>query len=96
MPIESTPPSHAHQFEALQRKFVEGLRRRLEEIEAAPDTASQHAALHRLAGAAGAFGYEALGQLARTAMLASRDTPHQLASALAALYSAIQALIAQH
>jgi len=56
------------QFAAIERKFVEGLPRRLQEIDAAPDAQARYAALHRLAGAAGAFGHAQLGELARQAM----------------------------
>ena len=58
----------AARLAAIQRQFVDGLPRRLQEIDAATDAQARHAALHRLAGAAGAFGYPELGDLARRAM----------------------------
>lgn len=58
----------AARFAAIERQFVEGLPRRLQEIDAAPDAQTRYAALHRLAGAAGAFGHAQLGELARQAM----------------------------
>jgi HPt (histidine-containing phosphotransfer) domain-containing protein len=62
----------AAQFEAIRRQFVAGLARRRQEIEAAPDADALHAALHRLAGAAGGYGYAALGQTAVAAMRAGQ------------------------
>ena len=58
----------AARFAAIERQFVAGLPRRLQEIDAAPDAQARYAALHRLAGAAGAFGHARLGELARQAM----------------------------
>ena len=56
------------QFAQLRRHFVEGLARREHEIDASADLVALHAVLHRLAGAAGAFGYEELGECARRVM----------------------------
>ena len=65
---DSLPPALAAQFEQIRRTFVAGLDRREREIDAATDPQARHAALHRLAGAAGGFGYPALGELARDAL----------------------------
>ena len=55
-------------FAALQRHFVEGLPARWTAIAfAARGSETQRAELHRLAGAAGSFGYVALGEAARVA-----------------------------
>ena len=67
MPADSLPPASRAGFEALRRKFITGLPARRQEIEQAPDPAARAAALHRLAGAAGSYGYDELGQAARAA-----------------------------
>jgi HPt (histidine-containing phosphotransfer) domain-containing protein len=66
-PADGVPPAARAGFEALRRRFVTGLPARWQEIEQAPDPAARAAALHRLAGAAGSYGYEELGQAARAA-----------------------------
>lgn len=63
------------QFELLRQRFLAGLARRMAELDAADDDSSRRAVLHRLAGAAGAYGCEALGQLARQAEQALREPP---------------------
>jgi HPt (histidine-containing phosphotransfer) domain-containing protein len=68
---ESPAPSLTAQFEQIRRTFVAGLERREREIDAATDPQTLQAALHRLAGAAGGFGYPVLGELAREALQAS-------------------------
>ena len=68
--FEGLDGAAAAQFETLRRQFVAGLVRRQHEIEAAPDAAALQGALHRLAGAAGSYGYTELGQIARTALRA--------------------------
>jgi len=82
-PADSLPPASRAGLEALRRKFVAGLPARWQEIEQAPDPAARTAALHRLAGAAGSYGYEQLGQAARAAerLCAGGDSP-ELARAL--------------
>ena len=65
---ESADAALAAQFEQIRLRFVAGLARREQEIDEASTPESLHAALHRLAGAAGAFGYSALGTFAREAM----------------------------
>ncbi len=69
-PPQALAPGLAAQFEQIRRQFVAGLPRREREIDDAPDAQALHAALHRLAGAAGGFGYPALGEFARQAMQA--------------------------
>ncbi len=60
-------------FTALQRQFVEGLPARWSALEAAvQDSEVQRATLHRLAGAAGSFGYIALSDAARAAECCSK------------------------
>ena len=55
-------------FAALQRHFIQGLPARWSAIAlAARGSETQRAELHRLAGAAGSFGYVALGEAARVA-----------------------------
>ena len=83
-PADGVPPAVRAGFEALRRKFVTGLPARWQEIEQAPDPAARAAALHRLAGAAGSYGYEELGQAARAAEhLAAGAASPTLARALA-------------
>jgi hypothetical protein len=67
-PTEKMDPALAAQFLKIQRVFVSGLAQRLIEIRNAPDGKARYAALHRLAGAAGGFGFAELGELARDAM----------------------------
>jgi HPt (histidine-containing phosphotransfer) domain-containing protein len=66
-PADSLPPASRPGYEALRRKFLAGLPARWQEIEQAPDAAARAAALHRLAGAAGSYGCDELGQAARAA-----------------------------
>jgi len=81
----------ADEFARIRRTFVQGLAKREAEIEQAPDRAALHAALHRLAGVAGAYGFEELGQLARSAMEATDgDGEADLPLALARLKRALQ------
>lgn len=70
--VEGLDGAAAAQFETLRRQFVAGLPRRQHEMEAAPDAAALQGALHRLAGAAGSYGYTALGQMACTALRAMK------------------------
>ena len=66
-PAPETPGADAlaAQFALIRARFVAGLPARWQEIEQAPDAPALHAALHRLAGAAGGFGCDTLGHLAR-------------------------------
>lgn len=54
-------------FDRLREKFAAGLPTRLTEIESAATPQERAAALHRLAGAAGCFGFDALDVAARRA-----------------------------
>lgn len=56
-------------FEALQRGFVARLPGRMAQI-LGPQPQVRDAALHQLAGAAGAYGFDALGEAARRAQAA--------------------------
>lgn len=95
MATNAPPEAMAAQYALLQRRFVEGLAARLSEIEAATEPATLHACLHRLAGAAGAFGYAHLGELARHAMrcTAEEATGGAAHEAMGQLKTAIQALL---
>lgn len=95
MPELQTAPAYAVQLEALRNRFIAGLPARLHEIESAKDTADLELALHRLAGAAGAFGYDDMGLLARAAMQTCKADAKTTASsnALQALKAAIHAHI---
>lgn len=73
-PLDSLDPVYQAQFRQIQRDFVAGLPRRLQQIRAASDTQELQMALHRLAGAAGGYGFDELGLLARAAMQAA-DAP---------------------
>jgi HPt (histidine-containing phosphotransfer) domain-containing protein len=64
-------PELAARFEQLRQHFVAGLPQRLQEFSTAANAQTLEAALHRLAGAAGAYGYADLGILARETMQAS-------------------------
>jgi HPt (histidine-containing phosphotransfer) domain-containing protein len=85
-------PAFAAQFLKIQHTFVAGLPQRLRDIQQAPDAQARHAALHRLAGAAGGYGFAELSALAREAMeaLAAGQEPafgaalQRLAQAIAA------------
>ncbi len=79
-PPEGLDPAFAEQFSQIRQTFILGLAKRESEIEHAPTRANLNAALHRLAGAAGAFGFEDLSQLARSVMQASHhdDEAHWL------------------
>ncbi len=73
-------------FAALQRHFIEGLPARWSAIALAPGGSdAQRAELHRLAGAAGSFGYVALGEAARVAECCSDAGINEALSKLQAL-----------
>ncbi len=92
----------------LRQRFAAGLAARRDELArawerwsadpAAPDTEARAAlavVLHRLSGAAGAYGYEALGRRARqleTLAIAPDARPAGLAEPLAALLAELSAL----
>ena len=56
------------QFRALQVQFLSGLRQREAALREAITPQDVHAQLHRLAGAAGVYGYAELGDRARAIM----------------------------
>jgi HPt (histidine-containing phosphotransfer) domain-containing protein len=58
----------ASQFRKIQQLFLGGLPQRMEDILQATDSQTRYTALHRLTGAAGGYGFEALSALAREAM----------------------------
>jgi len=73
-------------FAALQQRFVEGLPARWAAIAfTARGGTAQRAELHRLAGAGGSFGYEALGEAARAAECCSDADMDMALSKLQAL-----------
>lgn len=82
---EPADPARHAGFEALRRRFVTGLPDRWREIDAAPDPATRAAALHRLAGAAGTYGFSELGTAARAAerLVAGAGPPEAVDAALA-------------
>ena len=87
------PPSAVAQFRILQQRFVEGLPARWQKINHADTSLALQSALHQLAGSAGSYGFECLGQLARHAeSLAQSALANDLALALAALEQHIQTL----
>jgi HPt (histidine-containing phosphotransfer) domain-containing protein len=84
LPADGLPPEARAAYEALRGKFREGLPERWREIAQAPGAAARASALHRLAGAAGGYGFEALGQAARAAeRLSAGESGPALAQALA-------------
>ena len=64
---EGLEPALAARFVEIRQKFLAGLPARLGEIETAQSKEVLEAALHRLAGAAGGYGYAHLHQMARHA-----------------------------
>lgn len=79
------------QFVVLQQRFVAGLDARWAEIESAPDARVLQGALHRLAGSAASFGFERMGQCARSAELqATSGSGPALVLALASLHTEIE------
>jgi HPt (histidine-containing phosphotransfer) domain-containing protein len=85
-PAEPLSAADAAALAALRRRFVERLPQRWHDIEQAADLAARVTALHRLAGAAGAFGLAELGDAARVAQgLAEEGAGAPLAAALAEL-----------
>ena len=86
----------AAQFEQIRRLFVAGLVKRRLEIEAASSDIELQAALHRLAGAAGGFDCEVLGDIARQAWQASHAQDEgTLAEIMVRLKAEIERLLMQ-
>lgn len=76
-------------YEALRQRFAAGLPGRWAEI-AGTEGAARVAALHRLAGAAGAYGFESVGAAAREAEQAAEvGDARAAATALAGLARAL-------
>ena len=84
-PAAGMPPAVQAAFQQLREHFLAGLPACWQEIESALPGAAQRDALHRLAGAAGSYGFEALGQAARQAERRRQAGDPALAAALAAL-----------
>lgn len=74
-------------FARLQAQFLAGLPQRWSDIVQAPSGPLREAALHRLAGAAGSYGLDALGEAARQAQH-SRAPEAALAEVLAQIQAA--------
>jgi HPt (histidine-containing phosphotransfer) domain-containing protein len=72
-PVDATDPSAGQgpavqaAFARLRGQFLAGLPARWAEIVSAAPGAARAAALHRLTGAAGGYGFQALGDAAREA-----------------------------
>lgn len=63
---DKSPSSDLHKrYQALRKKFLAGIPKRLQDIEAAPCATVRAQLLHQLIGAALNFKAEALGNLAR-------------------------------
>ena len=91
---DSANSAFAVEFRAIQRNFIRGLPRRLEELQHAADDKQRHIALHRLAGAAGGYGFPHLGELARGAMQAMEsESKPALDGALVQLALAIDGIV---
>ena len=77
MVVDNRTPDHGEEnalalaYVQLQQQFVAGLVKRQSEIIQARDHSERLAALHRLAGAAGSFGFQELSVLAKQAMHAA-------------------------
>lgn len=85
-------PAERHAaYAALRRRFLAGLAQRRAEIFEAPDAESRHQALHRLAGAAGSYGFLALSELARRAGAQAEACDH--GPTLLSLKAALDGLI---
>ncbi len=79
----AAPVDFSARLAALQRHFVGGLPARWAAIQQAAPGAAQQAELHRLAGAAGSFGFADLGEAARVAERCSEvDMPAALSQVL--------------
>lgn len=87
---EGLSASTLAQFKILQQRFVAGLPARWREIEAAPTSQSLQAALHRLSGSAGSYGFERMSQCAREAESLAASGPNGgLAQVLSSLHDQI-------
>lgn len=92
-PSDALPPGTEQAFSRMQVSFCAGLQHRWVDIATTTDDSARLAALHRLAGAAGSFGYPDLGHAAKLAELAAAGTDaNALREALVALHRVIEAL----
>ncbi len=93
--LEDIPAEARSGFMKLQSQFRRGLPARFAQIEAASTTDARVEALHRLSGAAGSYGYEELGAVARRAMALSEagGRPEALTDCLQTLNSCISATL---
>ncbi|WP_296509927.1 Hpt domain-containing protein [Rhodoferax sp.] len=91
--VESVDPAFAAQFRKIQQTFVAGLAQRLHDIQHALDAQARHMALHRLAGAAGSYGFGELSLLAREAMEVECAAPERLQAVLQRLAAAVAELV---
>lgn len=90
-PTDHLSAAQQAQFNDLRQRFVAGLAARWAQITDAPDEVSLQSALHRLAGSAGAYGFERLGRFAREGEAQSRAGA---ASALPPLLGLLESEIA--
>lgn len=72
---EGLSPATLSQFKLLQQHFIIGLPARWQEIDNAASLEFLQAALHRLAGSAGSYGFDKLSQLARQAEALATEPP---------------------
>ena len=89
-PPEGMEPAFAAQFLQIQQTFMAGLAQRLHDIQHATHAQARHMALHRLAGAAGGYGFPELSLLAQEAMDAESGANELLQAALQRLAQAIE------
>lgn len=94
--LDSLPPAARAQFALLQQRFVAGLASRRQEFSGGHVPQQMAAAAHRLAGAAGGYGFDALSACARDLerQCALADQP-DLSRALALLHQEIDRITAQ-
>jgi HPt (histidine-containing phosphotransfer) domain-containing protein len=89
-PADDLPPAVRAGYEVLRQRFLAGLPERWRRIEDAPDAGARIAELHRLAGVAGSYGCDGIGQAARAAEQLARAPGPALAAALAELHRRLQ------
>jgi hypothetical protein len=75
------PQAPRPQFEDLLRQFRQGLGPRWQDLLQAKDATAAHALLHRLAGASGMYGEQALSECAQDAMRSLASCAHGAALA---------------
>lgn len=95
-PAAGQPAAVQAAFLKLRDGFLAGLPQRWAAIEAAPSDAARQQALHRLAGAAGSYGCNALGEAARVAEQALAQTPGQGRAAFSAALQQLEQQVMQH